>query len=433
MKSESPSPPVAAVSDVEAAWPRRRLEDLVDERGITYGVVQPGHPQADGTPILRVANLTAAGLQLSDVMRIAPAIEARYSRSRLRGGEVLITLVGSVGQVAVVPPGLAGWNVARAVGVVPLRPEIPAQWVAWCLRAPQARRYLEDRLNTTVQSTLNLRDLGGVEIPMPPSRTIRAITSILGALDDKIDSNRRLARLLEEIAHTEFQARFMDFIGVENLEDSELGPIPTGWHVGKLADLAGLHKEQVKPADVPGAEFEHFSIPAFDAGNGAEIEPGEAMLSAKTRIPGPECVLLSKLNPGTKRVWWPHPRHRDRAVCSPEFLVLMPQTGVPTSYLYAVASYDRRFYEEFLAHVTGTTGSRQRVKPAAAMSCRVIVPTTVALGTWDSFAQPLYDHAHGLAVESQRLGDIRDTLLPKLISGEIRVPDTADPMSCSPS
>jgi len=279
----------------------------------------------------------------------------------------------------------------------------------------------------SAQASLNRNFIANIPVAIPPRDEQRRIADVLGALDDKIDRNRRLARLLEQIARTEFQARFVDFVGVENLTDSRLGPIPMGWHVGKLADVADLHKEQVKPADTPDAEFEHFSIPAFDAGNGPAIEPGEAMLSAKVKITGPGCVLVSKLNPATKRVWWPHPRDADAAVCSPEFLVLVPRAGVPTSYLYAVTSSDRPFYEEFLAHVTGTTGSRQRVKPATAMSCRVVVPPNLALGRWDSFARPLYDHAHSLVAECRCLGNLRDTLLPKLISGEIRVPDTADP------
>ncbi len=95
-----------------------------------------------------------------------------------------------------------------------------------------------------------------------------------------------MARLLEQIAQTEFQARFVDFVGVKDLEDSELGPIPRGWRVGTLAELAELHKDQVKPSDDPNELFEHFSIPAFDAGNGPTIEEGGAILSAKTTVPG---------------------------------------------------------------------------------------------------------------------------------------------------
>ena len=66
-------------------------------------------------------------------------------------------------------------------------------------------------------------------VPLPPIERQRAIAAVLGALDDKIDSNRRLAGLLEETAATLFRARFVDFVGVDEFDDSELGPIPQGW------------------------------------------------------------------------------------------------------------------------------------------------------------------------------------------------------------
>ena len=126
------------------------------------------------------------------------------------------------------------------------------------------------------------------------------------------------------------------------------------------------------------------------------IEEGGAILSAKTTVPGPECVLFSKLNPVTKRVWWPQPGDAGMAMCSPEFLVLMPRDDVPTSYLYAVTSSDERFYGQILGHTTGTTGSRQRVRPANATKCHIVLPPIEILQSWDSLARPLYDHAHDL-------------------------------------
>ena len=121
--------------DTRPAWPKIALKELVDERGITYGVVQPGQPRGDGVPIVRVNNFSPTGLQLDDVMRIDPAIAHRHGRSRLRGGEVLITLVGSTGQVVVAPCSVMGWNVARAVGMVPVRSDVSPRWVGGVFRA----------------------------------------------------------------------------------------------------------------------------------------------------------------------------------------------------------------------------------------------------------------------------------------------------------
>jgi len=151
------------------------------------------------------------------------------------------------------------------------------------------------------------------------------------------------------------------------------------------------------------------------------------MLSGKTLMPRTDCVLLSKLNPATKRVWWPAPSYQATAVCSPEFVVLVPKPEVPATYLYSLLANDERFYSVLLGRVQGTTGSRQRVKPSDVLTCPVAIPTAVALDNWNAFARPTYDHAACLAAESRHLESIRDFLLPRLISGALRVPDTADP------
>ena len=96
-------------------WSYSPLDSCSQPNSVTYGVVQPGPSLEAGKPLIRVNNFRDTRIDLSDVMYIAPEIEAKYSRTRLRGGEVLLTIVGSVGQVAVVPPQCAGFNVARAV------------------------------------------------------------------------------------------------------------------------------------------------------------------------------------------------------------------------------------------------------------------------------------------------------------------------------
>ena len=149
-------------------WVFAPLESCAVPRSISYGVVQPGSPVVHGVPIIRVNNFRDMRLDLSDVMRIAPEVEAKYARTRLSGGEVLLTLVGSVGQVAEVPKHCAGFNVARAVGVVKPANGIDAKWIAISLRSPLSQQLLGSRANTTVQTTINLKDVRALPIPIPP-------------------------------------------------------------------------------------------------------------------------------------------------------------------------------------------------------------------------------------------------------------------------
>jgi type I restriction enzyme S subunit len=411
MSSEAVDP-VAAGS-----WPRRALSDLVDERGITYGVVQPGHHRADGTPILRVNNITPDGLKLDQPMRIDPDIAARHDRSRLTGGEVLITLVGSVGQVAVASPDLVGWNVARAVGVIPVRQEIPARWVAWCLRTPEARQYLDARLNTTVQTTLNLRDLAAVQIPVPPDPVLRGIASVLAALDDKIDSNRRVARLLEETAATLFHSRFVHFVGVEDFEDSEIGRIPRGWTVGVLADLVSVTMGQSPPGSSYSEDpTDGLLLVQGMGGFGDRYPTSEIYTSAPTKRARAGATLMTVRAPvGAVNV------------ARTEVCLGRGVAGFDSEHLAFTESLVRSLNARWASEESGTIFPA--VNRGQVLGLRVVVPPAETVREFDRLATPIVKMLVGLHDEGALLVRLRDSLLPKLISGQIRVPDASDTAS----
>lgn len=182
---------------MSADWPSVELRCLIEpERGISYGVVQPGAAVADGVPIVRVGDVREGRIKVCAPLRVAKEVEAGYSRTRLRGGELLITVVGTVGETAIVPDSLAGWNVARAIAVLPIKPEVGARWVKRALLSPASSAQIKSRLNTTVQATLNLGDLAKLPILLPPTLERERIEAVLGALDDKIDLNHRMNETL---------------------------------------------------------------------------------------------------------------------------------------------------------------------------------------------------------------------------------------------
>ena len=161
--------------DLPTNWSYRPLGALVDGRGISYGIVQPGQHELDGIPIIRVNNIKNGHISGDDVLRVSIDIEAAYERTRLRGGEVLLTLVGSLGETGIVPSQFAGWNVARAVGVISVEPDPGSRWVALCLRSQLAQRYIEMWATTTVQATFNLRDVA--RLAVLPNRSNFVVTT----------------------------------------------------------------------------------------------------------------------------------------------------------------------------------------------------------------------------------------------------------------
>jgi type I restriction enzyme S subunit len=294
--------------------------------------------------------------------------------------------------------------------------------------------------------TLNRNHIHPLPVTIPKSSAEqRAIAHILGTLDDKIELNRRMSETLEAMARALFKAWFVDFEPVrakmegrwrrgeslpglpahlydlfpDHLVDSELGEIPEGWEVATFGDVVELLRETENPVESPHVVFSHFSIPAYDEGQWPKREVGDNIKSLKLRVPA-GTVLLSKLNPEIERVWLVDVQQCDRAICSTEFLVLAPRAPYGRSYVYCLAR-SRSFGEDLRSLATGTSKSHQRAQASAILGLTVIRPPESLLSRFENGAGPFLASALEWRRESRTLAALRDALLPKLISGEIRV------------
>jgi len=274
----------------------------------------------------------------------------------------------------------------------------------------------------------------------------RAIAHILGTLDDKIELNRKQNETLEAMARALFKAWFVDFEPVrakmegrwqrgqslpglpahlydlfpDRLVESELGEIPEGWRVFSFGDVAQQGKGTVNPTDEPGERFTHYSIPAFDASKMPVIELGGSIKSNKTPVPD-GAVLVSKLNPHIPRVWLVG-QAGDRAVCSTEFIVWAPKPPANSAFLYCLAS-SSEFVESMCQLVTGTSNSHQRVKPDQLREIRVFAANENVIAAFSNMVEALMNQVLQNSQQSRTIAQLRDTLLPKLISGDLRVQD----------
>ena len=283
------------------------------------------------------------------------------------------------------------------------------------------------------------QQLGSVQCPSFDESEQRAIAHILGTLDDKIELNRRMNETLEAMARALFKSWFVDFDPVraklegrdtglpehladlfpDRLVDSEMGEMPEGWSVFRLDQLARHHTKSVSPYRSPDLEYEHFSIPAFDAGQRPAVDPGGSIRSNKTVVQE-DAVLLSKLNPRIARVWVPAAASGRPQICSTEFLVFTPRPPANRSLLFALFA-DRRFRDLLKSLVTGTSKSHQRVPPKALKAHEVMAGSAEAFAAFGETMGAVLSQVLKNRSETSTLADLRDTLLPKLISGEIRV------------
>ena len=287
---------------------------------------------------------------------------------------------------------------------------------------------------------LSRRDF--LSYPVPPLTTQRRmVITLLDAIEGKIELNRKMNETLEAMARALFKSWFVDFDPVrakadgrdaglpqlladlfsDSFEDSQLGKIPRRWHVGRFGDVVEQLRDQENPLSSPKELFHHFSLPAFDEGQSPKTEYGESIKSQKSRVPT-EVVLLSKLNPEIERVWLVDVRPNERSVCSTEFLVLSARPPFTRSFLYCLAR-SPFFRQQIEGLVTGTSKSHQRAQVESILNLPVVVPPSPIVAAFDRTSESLLARTLKCRRESRTFSALRDTLLPKLISGELRVKD----------
>lgn len=292
-------------------------------------------------------------------------------------------------------------------------------------------------LSGSTMPKLTQGSLERIVVRLPPKPVQDTIVELIGSFDDKIELNRRMNRTLEGMAAAIFKSWFIDFDPVHAkaagrntglpkhladlfpnaFQDSPLGPIPEGWEMGTLADITKLETKSVHPGKQPKTIWEHYSIPAFDEGQQAKKERGETIKSAKYVVPE-LAVLVSKLNPRFPRIWLPHVNDPTHAICSTEFMPFVPNKRRWRPFIYELMK-SQPIQDAIKSHVSGSTGSRQRVKPKEIAVLPVIKPLPRVITAFSELFGPLHDRVLTNRCQNRRLAALRDTLLPKLLSGEI--------------
>ena len=195
--------------------------------------------------------------------------------------------------------------------------------------------------------------------------------------------------------------------------------VPEGWEVRALGEVVKQLRDSENPQASPSATFSHFSIPAFDQGRVPIREYGADIKSAKTCV-RPGVVLMSKLNPEIERVWLVDVEPGERAVCSTEFLVLQAHPPLQRSYIYCLAR-SPLFREQIESLVTGISKSHQRAQPGAILFLQVVIPSEPVIHAFDRQASKLLTASLAHRREATILAAQRDVLLPRLVSGEVKI------------
>ncbi|PCI21805.1 MAG: type I restriction endonuclease subunit S [Piscirickettsiaceae bacterium] len=491
-------------------WKFITIEALLEHpKSISVGVMYPGSNTLGGTPLVKVSDVKNGAIAVKPDFCISKNVDDEYKRSRLNGSELLLTLVGNPGDCVIVTEDMAGWNAARALAVIRLSDIELRSWIRYVLLSKPAKHLIDARLNTTVQKTLNLKDVKELSLPVPSKVEREEITKIIDVIESKLLLNRQTNQTLEQIAQAIFKSWFVDFeptrakikvkeswlaahqsvelssptcyaeqfdnqhnislqeamnraamaaisgavpgctnvaggtkpgatktkaelnnlpadilqqlrttaeLFPDTLVESELGEIPEGWEVKALDDIAhyqnGLALQKFRP------KGEEPFLPVLKI---SQLKKGFADAEEKaTASIKPECVV----DDGDVIFSWSGSLLVDvwcggKVALNQHLFKVTSQNNPKWFYYYYWTKYHLKMFQQIAADKAVTMG---HIKREHLSQAKCVIPNCDI----DSFGvfSDLLEKQIEQRVENFTLEQLRDTLLPKLLSGELSLADT---------
>ena len=388
--------------------------------------------------LIRSQNVYNSGFSKDGLVCISKEQATALSNVKVIVGDILLNITGeSVARTCQVDATILPARVNQHVAIIRPDPSsIDPRFLRFFLMSPHMQSLMLSYAGAgATRKALTKGMIENFKVPPVNIDLQRNIGDTLGALEDKIILNRQTNETLEAMARTLFRDWFVDFgptqAKMEGRDpyltsdlwslfpdrlDEETG-LPEGWKMFRLCDLAEHHKQTLRPSRFPETVFEHFSMPAFGKGQTPAMDFGKTINSNKTIVPEMS-VLLCKLNPEISRVWLPQPPSDYQQVSSTEFLAFTATEPAGRSLLYCLLR-DDRFRDMLQSMVTGTT--HQRVSPPSLLEREVLCGKADIFNHFENIAGSLLGPTLTNQAEARTLAQTRDLLLPKLMSGEIRL------------
>ena len=412
--------------DVPKDWDFRSIEELLETpKSISVGVMYPGSDTPGGIPLIRVGDVSNGFVTGLPEYCVSDQVDREYRRSKLVGNELLITLVGEPGECVIATDKMKGWNVARALAVLRLKDSTIRHWLRYVLHSRTAKYLIGARLNTTVQKTLNLKDIRELAIPFPPVHIRSGIEEIIGSIDEKIELNHKQNCTLEAIAQALFKRWFVEFEFPDQngqpykssggvMQSSVLGEIPVGWG-GVLADVVEQRNERISPSqetkDMPYVPIDCISSQSLFL---QESKNGEEAQSSLIRFYEGD-ILFGAMRPYFHKVCIAPFDGTTRATC----FVLLPRVQQDFSYVTLIL-HNAGTIDFATKHSTGSTIPYAKWE-GTLDTMEIPLPPAELRAAFDTLVRPLLDRIPVRYFENNSLAGTRDSLLPKLMSGELKV------------
>lgn len=337
----------------------------------------------------------------SGFLFISEETHQRLRRSQLKEKDILFSMAGVyLGKTAILRKEDVPSNTNQAVAIIRVNgTKADVEYIYYCLNHPHIVKTVNASCAQSAQPNINLKQIGEISFLTPPLGIQQRIASILSSLDDKIAVNRRICENLEAQAQALFKNWFVDFAPFKNgkFVESELGMIPEGWRVGRLGEVADITSGKRPPKKSKELNDE-CNIPLIGA---ADIMGYTSSILYKSPI-----LIIGRV--GTHGVVQ---RWKDACWPSDNTLVIESQ--------YYNFTYQQLKNIDYSSINRGST--QPLITQTDVKNTSIIIPTRQTLEKYESIINILYDSIYRNNKESARLATLRDTLLPKLMSGQIKL------------
>ena len=351
-----------------------------------------------GTPIVTVEHLGNRVFTEQNLPRVSDSDKARLIKYTLSTGDIVFSRVGSVDRCSYVDKSHDGWMFSgRCLRVRPTE-LVDSLYLYYYFCLEETKQFVRNIAVGATMPSINTKLLGEVEIALPDLNNQKRIAAVLSSLDDKIENNQKLNDNLADLLQTIYQGRFGNDILAVNQ--------------GVLSDICSYSTDKVAVSELNVRTY--FSTENMLSGKAGSTEATSLPTTSQTTACHKGDTLISNIRPYFKKIVY----CEDKCGCSTDVLCFTPSQPCYSAYLFSTL-YADKFFAFMVAGSKGTKmprGDKQQI-----MTYPVVLPSEEELAGFNTIASPLLEQIYSNRAENKRLSILRDTLLPKLMSGEIDV------------
>lgn len=351
-----------------------------------------------GIPIVTVEHLGNRVFTEQNLPRVSDSDKARLIKYTLSTGDIVFSRVGSVDRCSYVDKSHDGWMFSgRCLRVRPTE-LVDSLYLYYYFCLEETKQFVRNIAVGATMPSINTKLLGEVEIALPDLNNQKRIAAVLSSLDDKIENNQKLNDNLADLLQTIYQGRFGNDILAVNQ--------------GVLSDICSYSTDKVAVSELNVRTY--FSTENMLSGKAGSTEATSLPTTSQTTACHKGDTLISNIRPYFKKIVY----CEDKCGCSTDVLCFTPSQPCYSAYLFSTL-YADKFFAFMVAGSKGTKmprGDKQQI-----MTYPVVLPSEEELAGFNTIASPLLEQIYSNRAENKRLSILRDTLLPKLMSGEINV------------